>query len=227
LISLRVVPTGDTLEEEERTTMPKARQNDVVRRGDASPDTPSPREAFAAEAMVHLDALYGAALRLTREPVVAEDLVQEALLRAYQAWHQFCPGTNCRAWLMRILTNTFINGYRRRVKEREILDDETTTPHGSRFFCLETARRWACPERGYEERALSPRVVEALDELRPEFRDVVVLSDLQGLPYRDVADALGCPIGTVMSRLFRARRALRDRLRDHARQFGLAALAPA
>lgn len=193
----------------------------------AKPSATSPRGAFEAQALVHIDALYGAALRLTREPTLAEDLVQEALLRAYQNWAQFTDGTNCRAWLLRIVTNTFINGYRRKTKEREILDAEEVGAYGDRFFCRDTVRSWACPETGYEKKNLSPTVTQALADLKPEFRQVVVLSDLQGFAYKEIADLIGCPIGTVMSRLFRARRTLRKKLQDHARQFGLMALAEA
>lgn len=179
------------------------------------------REAFRETALGHLDALYGTALRLTRHPAEAEDLVQETILRAWQKWHQFEAGTNCRAWLFRILTNTFINGYRRRTKEREVLDGEREGRHADRFFCHDDARRWSDPERGFESRNLSPTVQDALDSLRPEFRTVVVLSDLQDFSYREIADIVGCPIGTVMSRLFRARRALQRSLRGHAAAFGI------
>ncbi|MCA9514147.1 MAG: sigma-70 family RNA polymerase sigma factor [Myxococcales bacterium] len=181
------------------------------------------RAAFEAEALQHLDTLYGAAMRLTRNPATAEDLVQDAVLRAYQHWGQFQEGTNCRAWMLRILTNTFINNYRRKTKEREILDHEETGAYGSRFFCRDTARQWACPEHNYSERNISPVIASALERLTPEYRQVVVLSDLEGLAYREIADTIGCPIGTVMSRLFRARRVLRELLRDHAQQWGLAA----
>jgi len=184
----------------------------------------SSRADFESQALVHLDVLYSAALRLTREPTAAEDLVQEAVLRAYQNWEQFTAGTNCRAWLLRIVTNTFINGYRRRTKEREILDAEEVGAYGDRFFCRDATRSWACPEHRYEHQHLSPRVAEALADLKPEFREVVVLSDLEGFAYKEIAEAVGCPIGTVMSRLFRARRALRRKLQEHARQFGLMAL---
>lgn len=188
---------------------------------------PTPRADFEAQALVHLDVMYGAALRLTRDPSLAEDLVQESVLRAYQGWDQFTVGTNCRAWLLRIVTNTFINGYRRRSKEREILDAEEVGAYGDRFFCRDAARSWACPEHRYEQQHLSPRVAAALNDLKPEFRQVVVLSDLEGFAYKEIADLVGCPIGTVMSRLFRARRTLRAKLQEHARQFGLLALGEA
>ncbi len=179
------------------------------------------RKAFREEALQHLDALYGTALRLTRHAEQAEDLVQETVLRAWQKWHQFQRGTNCRAWMLRILTNTFINGYRRRVKEREILEAERSGRHAERFYSRESTRSWASPEAGFERRHLSPTVVAALDQLRPEFRAVVVLADLQDMSYREIAEVIGCPIGTVMSRLFRARRALRAELTDHAAAFGI------
>jgi RNA polymerase sigma-70 factor (ECF subfamily) len=183
--------------------------------------TKKERAHFDAEAMVHLDALYGGALRLTRSGPEAEDLVQDTVLRAWERWHQYQPGTNARAWLLRIQTHTFINGCRRRKREREILTAEKEGRHGSRFHSREATNRWADPERGFLERHLSPPVERALEALRPEFRAVVVLSDLQGLSYREIAETIDCPIGTVMSRLFRARKALRAALADHASAFGL------
>jgi len=185
------------------------------------PTRDDPHRAFADLALPHLDALYGSALRFTKSPAAAEDLVQETMLRALANWHQFDPSTNCRAWLFRILSNSFINGWRRRVKEREVLDGEQAGTHGDRFHCGESARSWGHPESAYLERNLSPTVVKALAELKPDFRTVVELSDLQGLSYREIAQALVIPIGTVMSRLFRARQVLKGKLEDHARQFGL------
>ncbi len=184
---------------------------------------PSARQAFQEQALPHLDALYGSAVRLTRNPIEAEDLVQEAVMRAYQNWGQFTAGTNCRAWLFRILTNTFINGYRRRTKEREVLDKERAGALADRFFSRDCARAWADPEVTYSQKNLSPTVERALASLKPEFRMVVVLADLQDQSYREIAEPIGCPIGTVMSRLFRARRALRLLLEDHARAHGLTA----
>jgi len=186
---------------------------------------PDPRAQFQAQALIHLDALYAAGIRLTRNPAEAEDLVQETMLRAWKNWAQFEAGTHCRAWLLRILRNTFINGYRRRRREREILTAEREQRLSDRFYSQECARTWADPVAGYERRNLSPIVDRALASLRPEFRMVVELSDLQSLSYREVAEIVGCPVGTVMSRLFRARRQLRDRLRDHAREHGLEAVA--
>ena len=189
-----------------------------TRRGDTAE-----RQHFQQDAMVHLGALYGAALRFTRSHAEAEDLVQETILRGWRKWHQFERGTNCKAWLFRILTNTFINGYRRRSKEREILEAEQLGRHGERFFSKASAERWGDPERGYHEHNLSPIVEEALADLPVNFRTVVVLADLQNFSYKEIAEIIGCPIGTVMSRLFRARRALQDVLREHARSYGLVA----
>ncbi|MCB9727672.1 MAG: sigma-70 family RNA polymerase sigma factor [Deltaproteobacteria bacterium] len=185
------------------------------------------RELFRSEALVHLDALYGTALRYTRNREAAEDLVQETILRGWKKWHQFQEGTNCKAWLFRILTNTFINGYRRRTKEREILDAQRSGRLAERFFSVGAATRWADPEVGYADRNLSPRVLDALDALRPDFRTVVVLADLQDFSYREIAEIVGCPIGTVMSRLFRARKALQAALADHARDYGIGVAVPA
>jgi len=183
--------------------------------------TKTERARFDAEAMIHLDALYGGALRLTKNAVEAEDLVQDTILRAWERWHQYQPGTNARAWLLRIQTHTFINGCRRRKREREILCAEKEGRHGSRFHSRDAAKRWSDPERRFLDRHLSQPVQEALEKLRPEFRAVVVLSDLQGLSYREIAETVDCPIGTVMSRLFRARKALRAVLSEHAGGFGL------
>lgn len=183
------------------------------------------RKAFEAQALVHLDELYGAALRMTRNPPQAEDLVQETVLRAWKNWHRFREGTNCRAWVFRIMVNTFINGYRRRRTEREFLEQRRGGTLADRHYVREANERWSNPERGYMQRHLSPVVREALEDLRPDFRTVVVLADLRDFTYREIAEIVGCPIGTVMSRLFRARRSLRKVLADHARASGLTAAA--
>ena len=188
-----------------------------------SSDQAMAREAYERDALVHLSALYGAALRYTRTHAEAEDLVQETVLRAWHKWHQFEAGTNCKAWLFRILTNTFINSYRRRVKEREILEAELLGRHGERFFSRQSAHRWGDPELGFEAHNLSPVVERALGELPVNFRTVVVLADLQSFSYKEIAEIVGCPIGTVMSRLFRARRLLQASLREHAASYGIAA----
>jgi len=177
---------------------------------------------FQAQAMGHLDELYGAALRMTRNPTQAEDLVQEAVLRAWKNWDRFRQGTNCRAWMFRILVNTFINGYRRKRTEREFQESKSRGTVADKHQLRWNNEVWSDPETSYMHRSLSPTVQDALDKLKPDFRTVVVLADLQDFAYKEIAEIIGCPIGTVMSRLFRARRALREMLEDHARASGLA-----
>jgi RNA polymerase sigma-70 factor (ECF subfamily) len=178
-------------------------------------------DTFDALALPHLGALYQAALRYCRNAAAAEDLVQETMLRGYQCWHQFDPTTNCKAWLFRILSNSFINGWRRKTKEREVLEVEYHGDNGARFFCRDSANDATDPEKCFLQRHLSTPVIMALQKLKPEFRAVVELSDLQGFSYKEVAEVLDIPVGTVMSRLFRARQALKLELSSHAREFGL------
>jgi len=168
---------------------------------------------FREQALRHLDALYATALRLTRRSAEAEDLVQETVMRAYSSFERFEPGTNCRAWIFRILMNTFINGYRRRRRERVLFD---TSLDGT--FLEHTAR---APGRvDVADLALDDEVERALDELPEEYRSVVLLVDVSDLSYKEVAMVLGCPLGTVMSRLHRARRALQRRLAGYAEREG-------
>ena len=177
---------------------------------------------FEDQALIHLDALYAAALRLTRSPSPAEDLVQEAVLRAWKNWHCYKKGTNCRAWLFRIQMNTFINGYRRTRTERGFMDSKTDGTLADKEQLNRRVERWSNPERSFEHRKVSSVVTRALSKLKPEFRTVVVMSDLKDMSYREISEMIEVPIGTVMSRLFRARRSLRDLLTDHARTYGLA-----
>lgn len=176
---------------------------------------------FEREAMPHISALRGAAMRLTRQPGDAEDLVQETYLKAFKAFEQFEPGTNCKAWLFRILTNTFINKYRRRVKEREILDgnERTTAQH----FLIHPPSKKASldPENHVAERSFSDEILHALRKVPNEFRKIVILSDIQGLSYKEIADQVDIPVGTVMSRLFRGRRILQEALFDFAVESGV------
>jgi len=175
----------------------------------------SKRDSFEQQALGHVGELYATALRYARDEKDAEDLVQETLLRAYAAWEQFQQGTNCRAWLFRILTNNYINEYRRLHKERRWLtwSDPLVSP-----FRRRAARD---PEGVLFERLLGDEVVAALGALPDEFRNVVVLADLQGLSYREIAERLECPLGTVMSRLHRGRRLLEGSLQDYARRQGI------
>lgn len=171
-------------------------------------------EEFSASVMPHRAALYASAMRLTRSPSDAEDLVQEAMMRAFAAWHRFEPGSNCRAWLFRILTNSFINNYRRRRRHNRFAterpDDAATALYG------ESHLRAANPEEEILEGTLGDEVTAALAGLGDDYRQVVELADLRGVRYRDIATRLGVPIGTVMSRLFRARRQLEAQLQAFA-----------
>jgi RNA polymerase sigma-70 factor (ECF subfamily) len=169
------------------------------------------RQEFMQAVTPVLDGLIGAAVRLTGVRCDADDLVQESLLHAYQSWNRFEPGTNVRAWLHRILVNTYISGYRRRVRERRALDVETDP--SKRALLITSAQSLVeGADGGVQYGGLGRAVQNALDELPTEFRTVVVMADLGELTYREIADALGCPIGTVMSRLHRGRRALAKRL---------------
>ena len=176
---------------------------------------------FADEALVHMGHLRAAASAMTRNPHDAEDLVQETYTKAYASFQQFREGTNARAWLLRILTNTFISSYRRRQRE-PVRVSLTGVEDG------QLTRGWAgrgVAPRSAEEMALDrlpdSSVTRALKELPQDFRTTVYLADMEGFSYREVADIMRCPVGTVMSRLHRARGQLRGMLRDQAAERGI------
>jgi len=177
--------------------------------------------AFHEEAMPHMGALYAGALRLTRNEGDAEDLVQETYFKAYRAFDSFENGTNCKAWLFRIQTNTFINKYRRKVKEREILEGSQRIAAEHYFVHKQSKTATLDPERYITERFMSDEVKAALENVPVDFRSVVELADIQGFPYKDVAKMLDIPVGTVMSRLFRGRRILQEQLFDYAVKTGV------
>jgi len=175
------------------------------------------RADFERQALVHTDALFGAAYRLTRNARDAEDLVQDSLLRAYRFWDSFEQDSNCKAWLLRIVTNTFINEYQRKKRSREVLDAasaEQDATDGVLVHAEATDRQ--SPERNLLERSVSDDVQRALDSLPDDFRTAVVLCDVQGLAYKEIAEIMQTPVGTVMSRLFRGRKLLAAALRDFA-----------
>lgn len=179
---------------------------------------------FEEEAMPHADALYGAAMRFTRSPRDAEDLVQDALLKAYSHFEKYEPGTNCKAWLFRILTNTFINRYRKRQRERLVFTDDDARPLAERVVArepMELEPRRDEDTREAVERLFGDEVGEALMELPIDFRMVVILVDVHDFSYKECAEMLGCPIGTVMSRLYRGRRLLRAQLVEYALEEGV------
>ncbi len=183
--------------------------------------TSKKEKLFETEALPHGRALYGAAMRLTRSPDDAADLVQETYLKAYRAFDQFEPGTNCKAWLFRILTNAFINKYRRRVKEREILEGEHQQTAEQNLIHLPSKRATVDPEGALVDKSLGDEVLQALERVPVDFRTVVVLSDVEGFSYKEIADICEIPVGTVMSRLFRGRRILQEELFDYAVESGV------
>ncbi len=179
------------------------------------------RSEFEMLALEHVDALYSSALRLTRNERDAEDLVQDALVRAYRFFDKFERGTNIKAWLFKILTNTFINRYRRKAKERSVVEGVEQQTVTERFFSRDMSSMSDDPETYIFERLLSDDVLRAIDELPVDFRLVVVLADIQEFSYKEIAEIVGCPVGTVMSRLFRGRRLLQRRLTEYAVEHGI------
>jgi RNA polymerase sigma-70 factor, ECF subfamily len=178
--------------------------------------TPS-RTDFDREAMPHTGALYGVALRLTRNEGDAEDLLQETMLRAYRFFDSFEPGTNCKAWLFRILHNTFCNRYREREREQQILDEaESSTANLGQFVAGQEDT-----ETSLLGRMVSADVERALAAVPPEFRMAVILADLEDFSYKEIAEIMDCPAGTVMSRLYRGRRILQSLLYDYAVEQGI------
>ena len=180
------------------------------------------RAEFERDAMVHLDSLYATALRLTRSPSDAEDLVQDTLLRAYRFWDRFEAGTNLKAWLLRIETNTFINRYRRSVRERNVFDGAMAAPVGEGVMSRAAMRGLTRPVEDAQRGILAREIQNAIDELPEDHRIMILLADVEELSYREVAEAVGCPIGTVMSRLHRARKTLQRKLIEQAVQLGIA-----
>lgn len=187
--------------------------------------TSRPRAAegsdFEREAVQHLPSLLAVATRMTRNGAEAEDLVQDTLVKAMRAREQFEAGTNMRAWLLRILTNTFINRYRRGGLEKSVLDGPDADPLADGWISASTLASMRDPESAALRPMLEAEIRQALDELPEEFRLAVVLADVEELSYREIADIMGCPIGTVMSRLHRGRRLLKSRLYEHARDMGI------
>ena len=189
---------------------------------EATPAPSDPRALFEEQAIPFLDQLYGAALRMTRNPADAQDLVQETFVKAYAAFGQFEQGTNLKAWLYRILTNTFINTYRK--KQRDPYQGSTSEMEDWQLGSAESAT--AMSSRSAEAEAIDhlpdSDVKEALQSIPEDFRLAVYLADVEGFSYQEIADIMKTPVGTVMSRLHRGRRLLRGLLTDYARERGLA-----
>lgn len=173
------------------------------------------RASFEREALVHLDALYRVALRLTGNPADADDLVQETVLKAFRAWDQYERGTNAKGWLLTILRNSFINEYRRRARHPENVDLDTIEP-----FAVFGDIQEEDPQGAFFDKIVDDEVLRAIDALPEVFRETVVLSDVEGMSYQGIARILDVPVGTVKSRLFRARQMLQGKLYDYAVNMG-------
>ncbi|MEA4944120.1 MAG: sigma-70 family RNA polymerase sigma factor [Propionicimonas sp.] len=189
----------------------------------AAPETDAERAIrFETDALEYLDQLYGAALRMTRNPADAEDLVQETFAKAYASFHQFTPGTNLKAWLYRILTNTFINTYRKKQRQPQQSSGDSIEDWQLARAEAHTSTGLRSAEMDALDRMPDSTVKDAMNALAPDFRLAVYLADVEGFSYKEIAEIMGTPIGTVMSRLNRGRTQLRRMLADYAHEHGIA-----
>ena len=177
------------------------------------------RKRFEADALQYMNQLYSAALRYTKNPSDAQDLVQDTYAKAYVSFHQFEPGTNLKAWLYRILTTTFINTYRKD-QRRPQLSDKELEDWQIADASSHTSDQGKSAEDVVLENLPDSDIKRALAEIPEEFRIAVYLADVEGFSYKEIAEIVGVPTGTVMSRLHRGRKQLREKLTDYAREFG-------
>ncbi len=212
-------PERDPAPEPDSTADPEPAPG-TARRAPPGPRPPS----FDEAAIGYLDPLYGMALRLTRNPARAGDLVQDTFVKALRHWALFQEGTNLKAWLFKILTNTFFNDYKKRTREGPTVDFDEVQDYSLALAApAEPAEvdRGGLPLAIYLREVMDETVLQALEELREPFRSAVLLVDIEEFSYQDAADILGTRIGTVRSRLFRGRMFLMDRLREYAREQGI------
>jgi RNA polymerase sigma-70 factor (ECF subfamily) len=180
------------------------------------------KAGFEEEALPHLDAVYRFALRLAGSPDAAEDLVQETFLRAYKAWDQYERGTRAKSWLFTICRNVFLRRREREHRHDEIVSTtvDRSGPGPDTVNPVWASAEGTDPEGEFFDSIVDERIVQAIQDLPEEYRTAVVLSDIEGLPYAEIADMLDVPVGTVKSRLFRGRRRLQQVLYDHAVEMG-------
>jgi RNA polymerase sigma-70 factor (ECF subfamily) len=199
---------------------------DTVEEGlaDAGTDQAELRVLFEDQALPFIDQLYGAAMRMTRNPADAQDLVQETFVKAFGAFRSFQQGTNLKAWLYRILTNTYINSYRKKQRDpyKASTDDLEEWQLGEAQSTTSASRTSRSAEAEAIDHLPDSTVKDALQSISEDFRLAVYLADVEGFSYQEIADIMHTPVGTVMSRLHRGRRLLRERLTEYAQERGIA-----